>query len=51
MITQTRIWRQHLSREFGHWAGRRGRQYSCPVWADKDAYTHAYLRAKGIIRV
>lgn len=50
MLSQARIWRQSLSREFGYWVGKHSRQYSCPLWADKDAYTYAYLRARGIIR-
>lgn len=50
MIPKARIWHQSLSRDFGSWAGRRNRMYSCPVWAEKAAYTQAYLRAKGIIR-
>ena len=50
MISKARIWHQSLSRDFGSWTGRCGRLYSCPMWADKHAYTEAYLRAKGIIR-
>jgi hypothetical protein len=50
MISQTRVWREYISRNFGRWDGKCGRHYSCPLWADKDAYTSAYLRAKGIIR-
>jgi hypothetical protein len=49
MISRARKWHQSLSRDLGYWAGKRNRLYSCPVRADNDAYTHAYLRAKGII--
>jgi hypothetical protein len=50
MIFKARVWHQSLSRNFGLWVGRRNKLYSCPMWADKQAYTHAYLLAKGIIR-
>jgi hypothetical protein len=50
MVSKARVWRQSLSRGFGHWAGKRSRQYACPVWADKDAYTYAFLKAAGIIK-
>jgi hypothetical protein len=49
MLSGARVWQQFLSRLFGHWAGRRRKQYCCPLWADKDAYTHAYLLATGIL--
>lgn len=50
MVSKVRIWRRSLSWDFGSWAGKHNRPYSCPVWADNDAYTQAYLLAKGIIR-
>jgi hypothetical protein len=34
----------------GHRAGKRSQKYACPVWADMDAYTHAFLKAAGIIK-
>ena len=51
MLSQARIWHQSVSREFGYWVGKHSRLYSCPLWADKAAYTHAYLQARGIIRL
>ncbi len=50
MLSQARMWHQSVSREFGYWVGKHSRLYSCPLWADKAAYTHAYLEARGIIR-
>jgi hypothetical protein len=49
MLSRAQVWQQSLSRLFGHWAGRRRKQYYCPLWVDKDAYTHAYLLASGIL--
>ena len=50
MIREAHNWHQPLSRDFGSWAGRRDWLYSCPLWADKDVYTHGYLWAKAILR-
>jgi len=50
MISRMRIWHRSLSHHVGHSAGKRSQKYSCPVWADKGAYTHAFLKASGIIR-
>ena len=49
MLARARKWHKFLSREFGDRNGKRGGRYSCPVWADIDDYTQAYLRATGII--
>ena len=50
MITQTRAWHKSLSHSLGHWLGKQGGRYACPLWAEKDAYTLGYLKARGIIR-
>lgn len=50
MISKVRIWHRSLSQDFGYWAGKHSRHYACPVWADKDAYTRAFLKATGIVR-
>ena len=49
MLARARQWHKSLSRKLGHRDGRCRSRYSCPVWADIDAYTRAYLKAKGII--
>jgi len=50
MISRARTLHRLLSRDYGHWAAKRRRKYACPVWADRDAYTHAFLKTAGIIR-
>ena len=50
MISKVQIWHRASSRYFGHWAGERRWRYACPVWANKDAYTHGFLTATGIIK-
>jgi hypothetical protein len=49
MLTNGQRWRQSLSRGFGRWRAKRRSPYGCPFWAEKDAYTVAYLQANGII--
>jgi hypothetical protein len=50
MLTKLQVWHRVLSQWFGHWCAKHNRPYGCPMWANNDAYTAAYLEAKGIIR-
>jgi hypothetical protein len=50
MLTKAENMHRSLSHRFGFWLGKSGREYSCPLWVDKEAFTIAYLKAKGIIR-
>jgi hypothetical protein len=50
MLTKLQVWHRVLSRWFGHWCAKHNMPYRCPMWANNDAYTAAYLEAKGIIR-
>jgi hypothetical protein len=50
MLARSQTLHRLLSHRFGYWFGKRGGRYSCPLWADKDAYTVAYLRGGGIIQ-
>jgi len=49
MLTKPRVWRRVLSHWFGYWCGKHNRPYCCPLSANNDAYTVAYLEAKRII--
>jgi hypothetical protein len=49
MLSKRQNWHQALSHRFGYWVAKNGSSYSCPFWADKDAFTLAYLHGKGII--
>ena len=49
MLTRPQAWRRVLSHWFGYWCAKHNRPYCCPLWANNDAYTVAYLEAKGII--
>jgi hypothetical protein len=37
-----------LSWELGFRCGTKGRPYSCPWWADRDAFYLAYMQGRGI---
>jgi hypothetical protein len=50
MFTKPQVWHRVLSHWFGHWCAKHNMPYGCPMWANNNAYTVAYLEAKGIIR-
>ncbi len=50
MLAHSQTLHRSLSRRISSWFGKRGGRYACPPWADKDAYTVAYLEARGIIQ-